>query len=137
MLWDILVLNASIATYFNYLKVHVENKHIGVRYPCSQWENIETCLINLKVHLKNKHKGVRHPCSQCEFIGLSNLKVHVKNKHETDLILLLNQPKIDAWQLKPKIVPLYLLKMYSQLTSSCWLTDLKYTHNRPTCIFNL
>ena len=107
MLWDILVLNASIATYFNYLKVHGENKH----------------------------KEVRHPCSQCEFIGLSNLKVHVKNKHETDLILLLNQPKIDAWQLKPKIVPLYLLKMYSQLTSSCWLTDLKYTHNRPTCIF--
>jgi len=83
-----------IATGLSNLKVCV------ARYPCSQCEYIATCLSNL-----NKHNGVRYPCYPCEYIAtfLSNLKVHVENKHLTDLILLLNQPKIDVLQLKPSL----------------------------------
>jgi len=35
---------------------------------------------NLKTHIDSKHEGVRYPCSQCEFLATtaSYLKVHVQ-----------------------------------------------------------
>ena len=47
--------------------MHVENKHEGVRYPCSQCEYIATQASNLKVHVEYKHEGVRYPCSKYEY----------------------------------------------------------------------
>ena len=65
---DILVLNASIFQLQHCsrnLKVHVENKHKGVRYSCSQCKYLATQAGDLKRHVENKHEGVRYPCSQC------------------------------------------------------------------------
>ena len=43
------------------MECHVGNKHEGVRYPCifGTSEYAATHASILKVHLKNKHKGVR------------------------------------------------------------------------------
>ena len=38
------------------LKIHVENKHEGVRYPCSKCEYAATTTHSLKRHVKIKHK---------------------------------------------------------------------------------
>ena len=40
------------------LKRHAENKHEGVRYPCSKYKYIATQACDLKVHVESKHEGV-------------------------------------------------------------------------------
>ena len=66
------------------LKIHVESKHEGVRYPCSQCEHAATTAEALKIHVKSKHDGVRYPCPECEFYSTtaSYLKKHIAKKHK-------------------------------------------------------
>ena len=51
-----------------------------MRFPCSQCEYIATSASALKVHVENKHEGVRYPCSQCEYFATQaiSLKIHVE-----------------------------------------------------------
>ena len=61
--------------------MHKENKHEGVRYPCSECEYVATQAGNLRLHKENKHEGVWYPCSECEYVATQagHLKSH---KHE-------------------------------------------------------
>ena len=71
-------------THKHLLKVHVQNKHEGIKYPCQQCDHQATTSSNLTNHVKSKHEGIKYPCQQCEYQGssLSNLQVHIKSKHE-------------------------------------------------------
>ena len=62
-----------------YLKIHIENKHDGVRYPCYHCEYAATQACVLKKHIENKHIGVRYPCLQCVYAATtaSHLKKHI------------------------------------------------------------
>ena len=41
---------------------HIESRHEGVRYPCSECEFISTRANELKIGVESKHEGVRYPC---------------------------------------------------------------------------
>ena len=41
------------------------NKKRKVEYTCNQCEYVATKACNLKIHIENKHEGVRYPCSEC------------------------------------------------------------------------
>ena len=62
----------------------IENKHVGIRYPCSQCEYIAPTVSDLNRHVKNKHEGVRYPCSECEYAATRthNLNKHIKIMHK-------------------------------------------------------
>ena len=66
------------------LKVHVQNKHEGIKYPCQQCDYQANSSSNLQAHVKSKHEGIKYLCQQCDYQGSSssNLQVHVKSKHE-------------------------------------------------------
>ena len=48
------------ATLARYLKIHIERKHEGVRYPCNKCEYMELRGNGLKQHIKRMHGGVRY-----------------------------------------------------------------------------
>ena len=80
--WDILALNVYAATTASSLKIHIESKHKGVRYPCSQCEYSTTERINLKRYVGVKHEGVIYACSQCKYAAAGELKRHIEYKHK-------------------------------------------------------
>ena len=60
------------------LKIHIENKQEGVRYPRNQCEYTVTTASRLKIHNRIKPEGVRWPCNQCEYASTTanRLKTH-------------------------------------------------------------
>ncbi|XP_023339871.1 zinc finger protein ZFAT [Eurytemora carolleeae] len=52
-------------------------------YPCNKCEYSASTSGNLKIHVENKHEGVRYPCSHCEYAATvqSNLRRHILIKH--------------------------------------------------------
>ena len=48
------------------LRLHVESKHEGVRYPCNQCDYKATREVHLRRHKEIKHEGVRYPCDKCD-----------------------------------------------------------------------
>ena len=80
------------ATTAGSLKIHVESKHEGVRYPCNQCEYAATQPGVLKIHIENIHEGVRYPCGQCKFVATQSchLKTHQKRKHNNQVLYIVN-----------------------------------------------
>ena len=71
--WDIPVNTCEYAaTTTGDLKIHVENKHEGVRYPCPECEYVATTSKNLKINVESKHVGVRYSCKHCEHANTSS-----------------------------------------------------------------
>ena len=69
-----------VATLATNLKRHVEYKHKGVIYPCSQCEFAATTARYLKTHVESKHGGVRYLCLHCQFAA-TTASNHVESKH--------------------------------------------------------
>ena len=69
------------------LKIHRENKHEGVRWPCDQCDKQFREKSVLQKHIKGVHEGVRFNCKLCDFEApyQSSLINHMKN-HKTDKI---------------------------------------------------
>ena len=40
-------------------------KRSKVGFSCNQCEYVATRAHHLRIHVENKHEGVRYPCSQC------------------------------------------------------------------------
>ena len=53
-----------------------------LKYPCYRWEYSAINSSLLKLHIENKHKGVRYPYDKCEYTStnLVNRKQHIMNK---------------------------------------------------------
>ena len=51
------------------LKTHIESKHVGIKYPCSNCEYVATTAGYLKRHFKMHYKRVIYPCSECEYVA--------------------------------------------------------------------
>ena len=45
----------------NYLKIHVDSVHRGVRHQCSPCEFSTTTASSLRFHVKSKHEGIKYP----------------------------------------------------------------------------
>ena len=70
------------------LKIHLEMKHLGIRYPCSQCNYIGSYKRSVKVHFEKMHKiGINYCCSECtyEAIEYRNLDKHIKMIHQQNL----------------------------------------------------
>ena len=52
----------------NYLKYHIESKHLGLKYSCHQFDLLATKAgyLNLEVQVKSKHEGIKYPCQECD-----------------------------------------------------------------------
>ena len=103
--WDIHVI---IVTRARIPKIHIENKHEGVRYLFDQCEYVATDRSNLNKHLKitykgsmqvcattawhlnrhikNKHWAVRYPCNQCEYVATLSCQLKNTSKNESYLL---------------------------------------------------
>ena len=66
--WDILVLIVNCSQASN-LKMHVEIKNDGMRYPCLHCVYAATTARYLKRHIESEHEGVRYPCSHCKYVA--------------------------------------------------------------------
>jgi len=65
------------------LRIHIESKHQGVRYPCGDCEYAATEPRQLKRHREAKHEGIRYPCDECEYAAtqMCHLTKHKKRRH--------------------------------------------------------
>ena len=59
------------------LKIHIEPKHEGVRYPCAICEYAATTPSSLKKHIGSEHARVKYACDKCEYAATtaSSLKI--------------------------------------------------------------
>ena len=81
----------------NALKIHVENRHKGVRYPCSKCDYTATTASNLKINM-TEWSILAHIVSMLqlkELLWINILKVSVK---EWDF-LALNSSMLQLWQM--------------------------------------
>ena len=51
----------------------------------SRWEYASFSLDELKIHIRNKHNGVRYSCSQCKFAATTVCRL-IKHIHGQFLI---------------------------------------------------
>jgi len=65
------------------VKLHVENKHRGIRHKCPLCDFTTTKKSHLGVHKRSAHDGIRFPCEHCGFQAKTrgSLKSHTDNKH--------------------------------------------------------
>ena len=74
-----------IASRSDYLKEHMESKHLGIRYNCEHPDCSASfaSLRNLKGHNKEKHEEKTLLCDQCHFTTNTNsiLQTHVNAIH--------------------------------------------------------
>jgi len=66
------------------LRIHIENKHEGIRYGCNLCNFKSTQKSGLKLHIQSIHEGIKYSCKHCEYKATtqSSLTIHIKSIHE-------------------------------------------------------
>ena len=80
--WSCTLCDKTLRTA-NGLKLHVESKHDGKKYPCKQCNYSATNSSVLLKHVRSIHEGLKYPCDHCDYKATRNdhLKTHIKAKH--------------------------------------------------------
>ena len=53
-------------------------------YKCDQCEHVASKKLSLKLHIQSKHEGLRFPCDHCDYKATQKqlLKKHINEKHD-------------------------------------------------------
>jgi len=68
------------------LKLHIQIKHDGVRFPCHLCNFFATRKSTLKTHIASIHEGIKYPCDLCTYAATqkSALKRHMRTIHNPE-----------------------------------------------------
>ena len=69
------------------IRVHKNSVHFGVKFNCSQCQNVYTTRSNMLKHVATTHYGRKEYCSQCSYStnAKENIKKHNQNKHSKQI----------------------------------------------------